>query len=145
MQNDGTVAATITTAPVSNSRIDVVYVKQNESAAPMSDGADTAVIAVVAGTAAASPVKPAIPTGALELATVLVPSGVTATNAGGVVITQTAPFTATAGGVVYVRNATERDAWTPAQGAIAYQIHTDPHRSEERRVGNKSGNTCIFR
>jgi hypothetical protein len=121
-QNDGTVAVTIAAAPVSNSRIDVIYVKQNESAAPMSDGADTAVILAVTGTAAASPVKPAIPTGALELATVLVPTGVTATTGGGVVITQTAPLTATAGGVVNLRNSTEQTAWSPGDGALAYRL-----------------------
>jgi hypothetical protein len=125
MQNDGTVSVSLAVAPVSNSRIDVIYARQNESAAPMSDGADTAVISAVTGTAAASPVKPSIPTGALELATVLVPTGVTASNSGSVVITQTAPFTATAGGVVLLRSQADEDAWAPGDGALGYRIDTD--------------------
>ncbi len=100
--NDGTVPVTIAAAPVSNSRIDVVYMKQNESGAPMSDGSTTTVILAQTGVAAPSPVKPAIPSGALELATVTVPTGVTATTGVGVVITQTAPFTAAAGGIVWL-------------------------------------------
>jgi len=124
MANDGAVAVSLATAPVSNSRIDVIYARQNESAAPMSDGADTAVIAAATGTAAASPVKPSIPTGALELATVLVPTGVSATNAGGVVITQTAPFTAAAGGTVLLRSSAEQTAWTPGDGSAAYRFDT---------------------
>lgn len=119
-QNNGTTSVTIGTAPVSNSRIDVVYAKQNESAAPMSDGADTAVIGVVAGTAAASPVKPSIPVGALELATVEIPSGVTATNQGGVVITQTYPYTATAGSPVWFRSKGAMDLWEPEDGSFAW-------------------------
>lgn len=120
--SSGTVAATITAAPVANSRIDVVYARQNESAAPMSDGNDDAVVVVQQGTAAASPVKPAIPDGALELATVTVPSGVTATNQGGVVVTQSGPLTATAGGTVLLRNQTDEDAWAPGSGATAYRL-----------------------
>ncbi|HWK19829.1 MAG TPA: hypothetical protein VNR37_03540 [Microbacteriaceae bacterium] len=110
MANDGTVTVSVDAAPGSNSRIDVVYFKQNESASPYSDANDNPVFGVEKGTAGAVPVKPTIPTGAVELATILIPSGVSATNAGGVVITQTFPFTATTGGPIWVRNATERGA-----------------------------------
>lgn len=133
MQNDGSVAVTIGAAPVSNSRIDVVYVRQNESAAPMSDGSNTAVIAVAEGTAAASPTKPSIPVGALELATVTVPAGVTATNAGGVVITNTYVCTATSGGVVRLRNAVEANEWNPADGSLAFRL--DLNRLYRRSLG----------
>ncbi|WP_143109826.1 hypothetical protein [Agromyces sp. CF514] len=124
MQNDGTVAVSIATAPVANSRIDVVYARQNESAAPMSDGSDTAVIDVVTGTPSGSPVKPSIPVGALELATVVVPTGVTATTGGGVVITQTYACTASSGGVVRLRNQAEQDAWSPADGSLGWRLDT---------------------
>jgi hypothetical protein len=127
MQNDGTVSVTIGTAPVSNSRIDVVYVRQNESAAPMSDGSNTPVIAVVAGTAAATPVKPTIPVGALELATVTVPSGVTSTNAVGVVITQTFPCTAASGGLVRFRDQAEQDGFVATAGTLGYRADTGVH------------------
>lgn len=110
MSNDGTVSVTIDAAPGSNSRIDVVYFKQNESASPYSDANDNPIFGVGKGTAAPSPSKPTIPTGAVELATILIPSGVSATNAGGVVITQTFQYTTVAGGILWVRNQTERAA-----------------------------------
>jgi hypothetical protein len=52
------------------------------------------------------------------------PTGKTATNQSGVVITQTFPYTAAEGGVVVVRNSTELAAWAPADGAMAWQIDT---------------------
>ena len=133
MANDGAVSVPIGAAPASNSRIAVVYFKQNESAAPYSDANDLPVLAVVAGTAAPAPVKPALPAGAVELATVLVPAGVAATNAGGVVITQTFLYTTTSGGAVWLRSAIEMAAWSPAAGALAYRI--DDGRVYVRRGG----------
>lgn len=69
-------------APSTNPRIDVIYVYQ-----PLEDQGDTAglpVIAVLSGTAAASPVAPAVPNGALILAQHRVSPGDagTATSAG---------------------------------------------------------------
>lgn len=123
LANDGTVQVTIATAPVANSRIDVVYVKQNESAAPGVDADNSKVLGAVTGTPAASPVKPAIPTGALELATVQVPAGALATNAGGVTITQTNQYTAAAGAPVAFRTRSDMNQWTaaaPGQQAIVF-------------------------
>lgn len=107
--NDGLVNVVTTAAPGSNSRIDVVYVWQREFSL---DGVDSnPVIGVVQGTPAAVPVAPSLAAfpGAIELARITVPAGVTATNSGTTIV-QTAPFTAAAGGVVMFRNATERDA-----------------------------------
>lgn len=124
LANDGTVNVLLDAAPAANSRIDVIYVKQNDSSSTVTtpDANDTPVITFVKGTAAASPVKPAVPTGAVELATVQIPAGATATNAGGVVITQTAQFTAAPGGVVAVRNGTELTAFAAADSARAYRL-----------------------
>ncbi len=111
LANDGVVNVVTTAAPGSNSRIDIVYVWQREFSL---DGTDSnPVIGVAQGTAAASPVAPSLSgfPGAVELARILVPAGVTATNSG-TTITQTAPFTAAAGGVVHFRNSTEMDAET---------------------------------
>jgi hypothetical protein len=110
LANDGTVQAALAAAPPANSRIDVIYAKQNESAAPGTDADNTRGIRVVTGVAAAAPQKPALPTGAVELAQVLVPAGAVATNSSGVVITQSAQFTTTTGGVLWVRTIAERDA-----------------------------------
>lgn len=111
--NDGTLNVVTTAAPGSNSRYDVVYFWPREYSL---DGTDsTPVIGVVQGTAAASPTVPSLAAfpGAIELARILVPAGVTATNTG-TTITQTAPFTTTDGGEVPFRNTTEMDAWTTA-------------------------------
>jgi hypothetical protein len=120
--NDATVQVPIATAPASNSRIDVIYVKQNENASPATDPDNSLQLAAVTGVASASPVKPAIPAGALELATLLVPAGKTATNQSGVVLTLTHLWTAASGGVVLVRNQTELNAWAPMDGNDAYSI-----------------------
>jgi hypothetical protein len=96
LANDGAANVLLDAAPGANSRIDVIYAKQNDAS----------------GTAGAVPVKPTLPVGALELATVLIPSGATATNSAGVVITQTAEFTASSGGTVSFRTKTAMDAVT---------------------------------
>lgn len=111
--NDGTVSVATTAAPGANSRYDVVYHWHREFSA---DGVDSnPVIGVVQGSASATPSVPSLAAfpGAIALATILVPAGVTATNAG-TTITQTAPFTAVDGGIVPFRTKTEMDAWTSA-------------------------------
>lgn len=121
LSNDGTVNVATTAAPGSNSRIDSVYVWQREFSL---DGTDSnPVIGVVQGTAAASPTAPSLAAfpGAIELARITVPAGVTATNSG-TTITQTAPFTAPAGGIVTFRNSTERDAATVTAGTLGFLL-----------------------
>jgi len=126
--NDGVLNVATTAAPGSNSRYDVVYHWHREYSI---DGTDSnPVIGVVQGTAAASPTVPSLAAfpGAIELARILVPAGVTATNSG-TTITQTAPFTAMAGGVVAFRNTTERDAGTYMEGQLGWLIDTDTLQS----------------
>jgi hypothetical protein len=113
----------IAAAPAANSRIDVVYVKQNDTASTISpDGTTGDVYAVAQGTAAATPAKPAIPVGAEELATITVAAGATATNGAGVTITNTARLTTGRGAPVPVRNAAERDALTSYPGLKVFRI-----------------------
>lgn len=121
--NNGTVNVATTAAPGSNSRYDVVYAWHREYAL---DGVDSnPVIGVVQGTAAASPTVPSLAAfpGAVELARILVPAGVVATNSG-TTITQTAPFTTTDGGRIPVRNTTELAALGAAypQGTLAWDV-----------------------
>ena len=122
--NDGTLSVSTTAAPGSNSRIDIVYHWQREYSL---DGVDSnPVIGVIQGTAAASPTAPSLAAfpGAIELARITVPAGVTATNSG-TTITQTAPFTALDGNVVQFRNKTAIDLWTnPLQGQMAEDLST---------------------
>ena len=112
IQNDGNVKVPLNAAPSANSRIDVVYVRQNESRPPMSDGSDVPTFGVAKGVAAATPVAPSVPAGALALAQVLLPAGVSNTAAGGVVITQTYIGAAMKGGMLRVWTSDQRDALT---------------------------------
>lgn len=90
--NDGVVSVSTTAAPGSNSRIDIIYVWQRlVTGDGGSETTNAPVIGVVQGSASASPVAPAPPTGALELARVTVPAGTVATS--GLTFTQGA-FTA---------------------------------------------------
>lgn len=110
IQNDGNVNVPLAAAPSANSRIDVVYVKQNETRSPMSDSSDVPAFGVVKGVAAAVPVAPAVPAGALALAQVLLPAGVSNTAAAGVVITQTYIGAAMKGDMLRVQTSAQRDA-----------------------------------
>lgn len=112
IQNDGNVNVLLNAAPSANSRIDVVYVKQHETRSPMSDSSDVPAFGVVKGTAAAVPVAPAVPDGALALAQVLLPAGVSNTAAAGVVITQTYIGAAMKGDMLRVQTSAQRDALT---------------------------------
>lgn len=123
IQNDGDVKVPLSAAPSANSRIDVVYVKQNESRAPMSDGSDVPMFGVVKGTAAATPVAPSVPSGALALAQVLLPAGVSNTAAGGVVITQTYIGAALKGDMLRVWTSAQRDALTHLpEGTLLHNV-----------------------
>ena len=122
--NDATENVVTTAAPGSNSRYDVVYAWPRDFAL---DGTDSdPVLGVVQGAAAASPTVPSLSAfpGAIELARILVPSGVTATNSG-TTITQTAPFTAADGARIPFRNTTERDAGTYCEGQLGWLIDTN--------------------
>lgn len=118
--NDAVVNVATTAAPGSNSRIDIIYLQQQEYIE--GDASTQAVIGVVQGVAAASPTAPALPSGAIELARAVVPAGITATTSA--TITQTAKFTAAAGGVIPFRNTTERDADTCTEGQAGWLLDT---------------------
>lgn len=110
--NDGLVNLLISAAPASNSRIDVIWVKHEDNTT--GDAASLPIFGVTAGTAAATPTKPAIPTGALELATMLINAGTIATNGGANVLTNTYQMTAARGGVVHFRTKADLNLWTTA-------------------------------
>lgn len=118
--NDGAATVATTAAPGANSRIDVIWVRSLFTTT--GDAGTDPVFGVTQGTAAPSPLKPSIPAGALELATAVVLSTTTQTSTA--VITQTFVYTATQGGCVPVRNATELAAWAPANGAEAFRLDT---------------------
>ena len=123
VQNDGNANVALSAAPSANSRIDVVYAKQNETRSPMSDGSDSPIFGVVKGVAAATPVAPSVPDGALALAQVLLPAGVSNTAAAGVVITQTYIGAALKGDKLLVQNTAQRDALTMVpEGTLLHNV-----------------------
>lgn len=123
IQNDGDVKVPLNAAPSANSRIDVVYVKQHETRPPMSDDSDFPVFGVMRGVAAATPVAPNVPDGALALAQVLLPAGVSNTAAAGVVITQTYIGAALKGDMLRVQTSVQRDALaTVPEGTLLHNV-----------------------
>lgn len=121
--NDGTLSVATTAAPGSNSRIDIIYHWPREYSL---DGVDSnPVIGVIQGTAAAVPTAPSLAAfpGAIELGRATVGAGITATTSA--TITQTAVFTAMAGGVIPFRTSTERDAATVLESQLGWLIDTD--------------------
>lgn len=123
IQNDGNVNVPLKAAPSANSRIDVVYVKQHEKRSPMSDDSDLPVFGVAQGVTAATPVAPDVPSGALALAQVLLPAGVSNTAAAGVVITQTYIGAAMKGDMLRVQTSAQRDALTTVpEGTLLHNV-----------------------
>lgn len=123
VQNDGNANVALSAAPSANSRIDVVYVKQNETRSPMSDGSDSPIFGVSRGVAAATPVAPDVPDGALALAQVLLPAGVSNTATSGVVITQTYIGAALKGDMLSVQTSAQRDALTTVpEGTLLHNV-----------------------
>lgn len=124
--NDATVSVSTTAAPgtAGTSRYDLIYIRFPD--AEQGDGTSAATIGVVQGTAAASPTRPtgSVPAGALVLAEAQVFQGNTRTDTG-VIITQTAPWTAAAGGILAIRSSTERAALTQYDGLTIFRTDTD--------------------
>lgn len=127
IMNDGDVVVPLQAAPSANSRIDVVYVKQRETRAPISDSEDGPIIGVVTGTANLTPSVPHVPDGAVALAQVKVSSGVTNTTASGVVITQVYPFAATRGEELRFRSKGDMDAFAALDGTKAVTLSDNAH------------------
>ena len=125
--NNGVVDVPIAAgAPVSNSRIDVLWVKHEDNTT--GDAASLPIFGVTSGAASGSPTKPAIPTGAEEIATLRAYSGTTGASGGANILTNTYKMTAGRGGIVPVRTLTERDAWTapaPADGQFVLVLADD--------------------
>ena len=132
LTNDATAnLPSVLVSPGAGNNFYVVYAKQNESTAPGTDVNNLRVFGAALSTVSFAAARALMPAGALELATVQMPTGKTATNQAGVTITQTFQYTSTTGGPVAVRNSTELAAWTPADGNLAYQIDTKVIYSRE--------------
>lgn len=107
-------AWTIDAAPVSGSRIDLLWIRATDpgegEATSGTDGPGgvaraVPVFGVTTGVAATTPVAPALPAGALLIATVTTPSG--AASIAGSTIVQSYKFAQLAGGIRYARTLSE--------------------------------------
>ena len=115
-----------TAAPGSNSRIDIIWSKQNDlgSTVTPDSGTTEATYGVTQGTAAASPTAPTIPVGAVEIGRATVATGATTTNSAQVTISQTARLTSARGTRVICRTTAEETALTQYAGLEIYRIDT---------------------
>lgn len=75
----------------------------------------------IAGTASASPAEPAVPAGAIRLATIDVPQS----GGGSATVTINMPFTVASGGILPVRTQAERDALSAFNGFVVYRQDRD--------------------
>lgn len=140
LSNDGVIQLpSPLVSPASGKNFYVVYAKQNESTSPGTDANNNTIVGAALSTSSFAAARGALPTGAVELGTVQMPSGKTATNASGVTITPTFQFTASADGVVGLRSQAEQDAWTPPDGAIAYRVDLAQFRFRRGGVWRTGG------
>jgi hypothetical protein len=130
--HEGTTAVPIGAAPASNSRWDVIYVKQNETRSPFADPTDGPTFGVLAGVAAANPQERTdLPAGAVKVGAVKFPAGAVTTLDSGVEFRTNPQWTAAEGGVVLCRDAADLAAWTPHDDSIARRLDTG---REYRRI-----------
>jgi hypothetical protein len=128
LYNDGVVQVKLDAAPTANSRIDAIYVKQQETASPISDSADGPIFGKVTGTPSTSSTPPAVPSGAMRLADVTIPSTATSTSSSGVTITQRYPYTVSAGGLMQFRVADDMNSWNAPDGYRARLLDGTEYR-----------------
>lgn len=107
-------------APATGSRWDMIYIKQNDT--DKGDANNQPVLDVVKGTAATSPTKPAIPSGAMLLAEARIYSGTTAASGGSNTLTPLFQWTATRGAPIPVRSLGERQAILPQIGQSVVRL-----------------------
>jgi hypothetical protein len=119
-QNDATINLAIATAPGAGvSRIDLVVAKVIDSF--YSGGSNAWSLAVITGTAAASPAAPAAPVNSIILARVSVGSQVTSIGSGA--ITDVRPYAAALGGIIPC-SSSARPSF-PYESMAAYDLDTN--------------------
>lgn len=130
---DADVTGPVDAANATNPRQDLIYARISDPAE--SDGSTDPEVEILylAGTAASSPTPPATPARSIPLAVLNVPKA----GGGATTVTWVAPYMAAPGGLVYVRNATERAAlaaaWVPTaeNPLVVWRGDADPGREHE--------------
>lgn len=119
--NDGAATTVTDPAPGTGGRIDIVWVKHSDVDA--GDATSSNDFGVARGVVSGSPVAPALPVGATELARATVLAGATSTSHANVTITNTAQRTGLRGGVIVVPTAAARLALGAPATSTAYYVH----------------------
>jgi len=125
---EGTTTVTTDPAPGTDSRWDLIYVKQNDI--EKGDPDNLPILGVVKGTPAASPSKPtsSVPDGALVLAEARIYSGSTSTQHASNTLAQVFPYTGLAGTPIKVRSKADRDLIAvPRVGQQVIRMDRDNH------------------
>lgn len=146
LANDGTAQLpSPLVSPGAGTNYYVVYVKQNESTSPGTDPNNNRVFGAVVSTSSFATARASgtrmdgsgtgLPTGAVELATVEMPTGKTATNQSGVVITSTVQYTGTTGGPFPFRTPADMDAVTNLPHGTLATVFTKPGHLYMSQVG----------
>lgn len=105
---DANVTGSVTAAHATLPRKDLVYVQLSDPAEGDGSGAPGVAVLYTAGTAAASPSAPATPARSIALAEIAVPQS----GGGSPTVSFVAPYVTGPGGVIPVRNTTERNLLT---------------------------------
>lgn len=118
----GTTEVAAVPAPATGSRIDLVYVRQNDP--DKGDADNAAVVKVLAGKVATEPVAPysELPSGAYVLAEASVLAGANATAGVGVSIVEKWQYTALRGAPIPLRNQAESDALVKYPGLTVRRL-----------------------
>lgn len=124
----GLTSVATTAAPASGSRIDVIWVKQNDTT--KGDADNLAVPGVTQGAASGgTPAVPSIPAGAIELAQATVGANITTASAASIV--STFKHTAARGADLIVRSLADRNTITdPAKGQRVVRLDRNNHVQE---------------
>ncbi|MGC5664921.1 hypothetical protein ACN261_31525 [Micromonospora sp. WMMD723] len=110
---------TLAAANATNPRKDIVILRVYDNDED-SSGLRTARSEYLVGVAGASPSEPAVPAGAVRLATIDVPQS----GGGAAVVTDRRPWTVAAGGILPVANQAARDALSPYDGQYVHRLDT---------------------
>lgn len=130
---DGATLVATSAAPVSGSRIDIVYASHND--VDNGDANNDPVLGVVSGAAAGTPIAPSIPAGTIELGRATLPSGAANTQ-GATFSAANVQYTAPRGAPIPVTGTTQRNALT-ASASPSNPIEVDrlDTGARERSVG----------
>lgn len=114
---DADETGSVTAANATNPRKDIIYAQLSDPAESDGSTAPKVEIKYLAGTAAASPARPATPARSSRIATIDVP----VSGGGSPTVTFDAPYAVAPGGIVPVRDSTERAAlaaWATAESPV---------------------------